>query len=418
MNEKKKIKWSERSPILTIYESVIITLCIFASIVLIFFSVRDDVASGSSISLASKLMYADFTTSLGLLCLVTIYIIVKVVNFLVFIKPLKRMQKNADTYAASFNETVLELDALKNALTQSGMRVNEMLAIAEEHAVTLNDVYGDISRTSAATKKLFENAAVIDSAAIQLKKNVESYYESAGALKRPSVRVAADELHAARRMNPAEAESFHSELVGMLSKGRDSILEKLNLCMGIIKETVVNANRLSLSTAIESAKIGESGRGFAYIADDIRTGAEGLNDAVEAVRDALEGAEAQAPLISELTTAYRGAAAGDYNTTVKRDGQAYQEIDDEMKKYMEAESGEKLMDEIRSQMDALRIAIRSLGAVLAESSDLMASEAKRIDGIINGNSQYGENARFLQNTLGSADRKIDSIKDIVNKYKN
>jgi methyl-accepting chemotaxis protein len=64
---------------------------------------------------------------------------------------------------------------------------------------------------------------------------------------------------------------------------------------------------------------------------------------------------------------------------------------------------------IKNAFDAIRVAIRSVGATLSESSDTAASEARRIERMIEEHSSVTENIKSLAILLGNADARIDSI---------
>jgi len=476
MSKPSNTKWSERSPIITIFESIVIALCIVASVVLIFFSLPNSLLRGGALSFSDLLLYADFTTALGLMFLVVVYIIIKVINFLFFIKPLKKMQKKADSYKKSLGELIVSLNAVKGEVANSDAATGSIQDMTGEHALSLNKLHNDLSNTSMILRKLFGYAANIDNAALQLRTNFEVYenkiigalgggaYAQAGAYDSeddgpggaatgygadgdeaggPAGFMAAAAradgtagytaaaqagdpagftaaAQAGGLANPASADdndisadllSQQKTYLDMLTNEGETISIKVKSFLETIRNAIVKANRLSLYTAIECAKAGEAGRGFANIADDIRSGAEVLSEAVPAISEVLDDMEAQAAVLAELKSMNDGwakahsggapapdaayAAAGPY-------GAAASDPSD-------TEARFKMYREVRERLNDIRTAIRNFGAALAETSESVASEARLVDNMLIENNDILDRVGALASILGSIDEKLSEI---------
>jgi methyl-accepting chemotaxis protein len=213
-------------------------------------------------------------------------------------KMAQNMAKGVNTLLSKFSSVLNEFSVTTETISKSTALVYQLSDKASQNMmkqrIETEKVAAAVNELSASSNEVLRNATMGANAA----KSADEETRKGAATAKSSAK-AIDEL--------ASSLSSAAAVVQELEHDSDRIGEVLSVIQGIAEQT----NLLALNAAIEAARAGEQGRGFAVVADEVRTLATRTQSATQEIKGIIEQLQARsAEAVTAMNTGCDKANSG------------------------------------------------------------------------------------------------------------
>ncbi len=199
------------------------------------------------------------------------------------------------------------ISGIRDGVTQIASAAEELSAVTEETSAGVNSQKVETDQVATA---MHEMAATVQEVARNAE-HASAAATDADSQARAGDRVVAEAINQIERL----AEEVHrsTEAMGLLQQES----QKIGSVMDVIKSVAEQTNLLALNAAIEAARAGEAGRGFAVVADEVRGLAQRTQKSTEEIEELVAGLQSGTQQVANVMLGSRNLTDSSVELTRK-----------------------------------------------------------------------------------------------------
>lgn len=292
--------------------------------------------------------------------------------------------------ARSFDDFISKIHRLVGSIAVASQRLTDSAEqtanVANKAAETVNQQRGESEQLAAAITEMTATVAEVSRSANNAEHEAQNVEES--------MRSGLESVNSTVKgiQDLANEVDKATDVLGSLEAESDNIGSVLDVIKGIAEQT----NLLALNAAIEAARAGEQGRGFAVVADEVRTLASRTQESTQEIQAMIE--RLQAGVKKAVNVMNESKSKVEYNVNQSH------------------EAGEKL-GAIGNAVATISHMNAQIAAATEEQSATTEEINRNVINIVNVASSNAENAELAEKATEELRRISSELDDLISQFR-